>query len=486
MNIKLICNSIGKLCYLSAACLLLSTLVELHYPPRDFPYWFLLPAALALALGILLCRVRPNEQNLYARDGIAAVVFGWLVITLLGALPFLLSRVCDSFIDSFFESISGFSTTGASILRDVESLTKGLLFWRSFSQWLGGLGFLALMSAFSSSVKAQTIYVLQSEITGPTLEKFVPKIENTIKILYAIYVILTLGSVLALTFCRMPLFDAVLNSFGAVATGGFSINNAGIAEYNSLTVEIVLTVIMLASGVNFTLYYMFVTHSKRAVVKDEELHFYLGTFAVLTIAIAICLHMQGVFESFGESLRRSAFHVSSIITTAGYTSYDYNLWPLFPKALLLLLMFFGGSAGSTSGGIKHVRILLLFKLVRREVGRLTHPRSAHVVTLNGKAVDNKVLHAVGVYFFLLISLFFGAFILISFDTNDFTTAFSAVAACINSIGPGFNAVGPSGNYADFSSLSKVVFIACMFIGRLEIYPIVVLFTPSFWRRSGLR
>ncbi|MDR3344974.1 MAG: TrkH family potassium uptake protein [Oscillospiraceae bacterium] len=485
MNARLICKSIGRLCHLTAVCLLLAALVEWHYPPKGVPYWFLLPAIIAMALGILLSRIKADEQNLYARDGIAVVVFGWLLVTLFGALPFLLSGAVDSFTDAFFESVSGFSTAGASILRNVESLSRGLLFWRSFTHWLGGLGFLALMSAFSSSLKAHSIHVIQSESTGPTLEKIVPKLGDSVKILYTIYTLLTGVGVVALMLCRMPLFDAVLHCFGAVATGGFSIYNAGIAAYASPAVEIVLTMLMLASGVNFTLYYMFVTHNKRAALKDEELRFYLGALVLSTLAIAVYLRVQGVFGSFGESLRLSAFHVSSLMTTTGYAASDFNLWPLFPKVLLVLLMFFGGSAGSTGGGIKHVRILLLFKLVRKEVAKIIHPRTTRVVTLNGKAVDNRVLHAVGVYFFLLITLFSGAFILVSFDTQDFTTAFTAVAACINNIGPGLGAVGPSGNYADFSGFSKLVLTACMYIGRLEVYPIVLLFVPSFWRRSGV-
>jgi trk system potassium uptake protein TrkH len=485
MNVKLICNNIGKLCYLVAVCLLFAALVELHYPPAGLPYWFFLPAIAALALGVGLNRLKPRDDALYARDGIAVVAFGWIVLTVIGAMPFVLSGSCSSFVDALFESVSGFSTAGATIFRNVEALTRGMLFWRSFSHWLGGLGFLALMCAFSGSVKAQNIFVIQSESSGPSLEKFVPKLGDTVKILYTIYTLITGAGIVALLLCRMPLFDAVLNTFGAVSTGGFSITNMGIAEYNSPAIEMVITVIMLVSGVNFTLYYMFFTHNKRAVAKDAELRLYIGTFVCSTLAVAIYLFATGEIGGFGESLRHSAFQTASIMTTTGYSSVDFNLWPLFAKLVLVLLMFMGGCAGSTSGGIKQVRILLLFKLVKREIKKIIHPRTTGVVLLNGRAVDYKVLHAVGVYFFLVISLFSGACLIVALDTNDFTTAFSAVAASINNIGPGLGAAGPASNYADFSNLSKLTFTACMYLGRLEIYPILLLFAPGFWKRSGV-
>ncbi|MDR0884590.1 MAG: TrkH family potassium uptake protein [Oscillospiraceae bacterium] len=482
MNLKLVGKSIGKLCIVAGVALLLAALVEMHYPPRGLPTWFFLPALIAFGLGALLLRIQPKVQLLYARDGIAVVALGWVVVTVLCALPYLLSGVTTSFVDALFESVSGYSTAGATIFRNLDTLSRGLLFWRSLTQWFGGLGFLAITTATSVSVKAQSLHILASESTGPTLDKIVPKLGDNVKIQLTIYTLLSALGVAALLLCRIPLFDSVIHTMGTVATGGFSSENASIAAYNNPGGEFVLSALMLASGVNFTLYYRFFHHDRRRVLRDEELRLYLGTFGVAAATIAVVLVAQG--GDLGESLRAAIFQTSSIVSTTGYTSVNIHLWPLFTKVVLLLLMFVGGSAGSTAGGIKQLRFLMLIKLARREIARLIHPRETRVITINGKAIESRVLHSVGIYFFLQILLFCTAFLLLTLDTQDFTTAFTTAATMISNVGVGFGHAASVGHYADFSPLSKLVLTLCMFIGRLEIYPILVLFVPSFWRRSS--
>ncbi len=471
------------LLWIEAGCMIPPLVVCAIYRQGDAPA-FLFSMLILVAAGIGLRCARQTTANIYARDGFAIVALGWLLISVFGALPFVFSGTIPDGLDALFESVSGFTTTGASILRDVESLPKGIQFWRSFTNWMGGMGVLILMLAVLPSVKANTLHIMKAESPGPSPEKFVPQMGQLAKILYVIYVAMTVLEVAFLLAGGMPLFDAFIHAFGTAGTGGFSNKNASVAAFGSAYLEGVIAVFMLLFGVNFSLYYSALKGNFRSVLRDEELRFYLGTVATAVLLITIDLYGTA-FSSIGEAVRYSTFQVSSIITTTGFATNDFNLWPAFSQIILVLLMFIGASAGSTGGGMKCIRILLLFKLVKREILRILHPRSVYSVMINGKAVNEEILSGVMAFFFVYVAIFAGSVLLVLLDNKDILSATTAVTATIGNIGPGLKMVGPMGNYADFSGLSKAVLTLCMIIGRLEIYPILLLFAPAFWKRVNI-
>ena len=445
---------------------------------------FLLSILIIAAFGLGMRRIKTVKNDIYARDGFAIVALGWLLVSIFGALPFLISGSIPSLMDALFESISGFSTTGSSILREIEGLPKGILFWRSFTHWMGGMGVLILMLAILPSVKGNTLHIMKAESPGPSPEKFVPKIGQAAKILYIIYISLTVMEVILLLMGGMSLYDSLLHAFGTAGTGGFSNKNASVAAFGSVYIETVITVFMLLFGVNFTLYYASFKGHLKSILRDEELRFYIGTVAAAIILIT--LNTNGtVFRSIGEAIRYSSFQVSSIITTTGYATADFNLWPVFSQCVLVLLMFIGASAGSTGGGIKCLRVILLFKIIKREIVKCIHPRSVQTVKINGKAVNEEILSGIMAFFFFYIAVFAVAVLAVSLDNKDLVSSATAVIASISNIGPGLGIVGPTGNYADFSILSKGILSVCMLIGRLEIYPILLLFVPTFWKRVNI-
>ena len=427
----------------------------------------------------LLCRKAPSA--FYAKEGLVCVGISWVVLSLTGCLPFYISREIPAYIDAFFEIVSGFTTTGSSILPSVEALSKSLLYWRSFSHWLGGMGVLVFLLAFTGEQgKGFTMHLLRAESPGPSVGKLVPKMRKTASILYLIYIALTVINVIFLLLGNMPLFDAVCTAFGTAGTGGFGIKNDSLASYSPY-LQNVTTVFMALFGVNFSCYYLLLLGHVRSVFKDEELRLYLGI--IFGSIILIVLNLRGFYDTLGETVRHAAFTVSTIITTTGFATTDFDLWPAFSKAIIMLLMIVGACAGSTGGGLKVARAMLLMKSLRRNIGQVLKPRKVQVVRNNGAVVDEKILANANAYLAAYVVILSLSFLIISLDNFSVATNFTAVLACFNNIGPGLEAVGPTCNFSGYSTLSKLVLSFDMLAGRLEIFPMLVLFSRSTWRRA---
>ena len=442
---------------------------------------------IAMLSGLLLACVmalfsRGAKSGFYAREGLICAGVGWILMSIVGCLPFVLSGCIPHFVDALFETVSGFTTTGASVVADVEAMPRGMLFWRSFTHWLGGMGVLVFLLAIlpASGKSGFTLHLLRAESPGPDVGKIVPRMRKTAVILYLIYIALTLFDVIFLMFGGMSLFDALCIAFGTAGTGGFGILNDSMASYSPY-IQIVTTVFLFLFGVNFNCYYLLLLGRFKSVFKDEELrtYFIIASGSILLITLNI-LHL---FASVGESLRHAAFQVASIMTTAGFATVDFDLWPSFSKGLLLCLMFIGACAGSTGGGIKVARIVLLLKSMVRNIRQVLHPQKVQVVKMNGRTVDEKVLTVTNSYLAAYVFLLIISFLVISLDGYSVTTNFSAVMACFNNIGPGFDAVGATCNYSGYGILSKLVLIFDMLAGRLEIFPILVLFLRGTWKRQ---
>ena len=482
MNYGMIIKRLGTALLIEAACLAAPLLISLSFGENLLP--FSVPIAAAAILGLVMQAVKPASPDIYIREGFAIVALCWIVFSLVGAMPYVLSRAIPDPIDAFFEAVSGFSTTGASVVADVEALPKGVLLWRSLTNWLGGMGVLVLMLAILPSVKGSALFILRAEAPGPSPDKFVPKIGKTAKILYLMYVLMTLLQVILLRLGGMPLFDCVVHSLSTAGTGGFSSRNASVGAYGSLYAEIVIAVFMFLFGVNFTLYYMSFKGGIKKALRDEELRFYaLITFVAIAL-ISIDTYGKG-YHTFWEALRHSSFQVSSVITTTGFSTQDFGNWPLFSQTVLLLLMFIGAMAGSTGGGLKCVRALILLKAIKREVKKSIHPKAASVIAINGKRAEESSVYGILVYLAIYLALIILGTLLVSINGKDFLTTSTSVISCINNVGPGLGAAGPAGNYAGFSGLSKMVLSMLMLTGRLEIFPLLMLFTPGFWRKNNI-
>lgn len=483
MNFKLVLKLTGKTLLVEAAALLLPLLAALLYGEDIRPFLFSLPPL--VALGAALSRLQSGD-HFFPREGFFAVGLIWLLISAFGALPFFFygrltpGAEFQSYTDCFFEAASGFTTTGASILTQVEPLPKGILFWRSFSHWLGGMGVLVLAIALLPSLGGRTLHVMKAESPGPVVSKLVPKASQSSKILYQIYCALTFAEVLCLRVAGMPWYDSLVHSFATAGTGGFSTRNLSIAAYQNPAVEWIVTLFMLLFSINFSLYFLMLCGKVRQAARSDELRFFL-VVVVLSTAL-ISLNIRDGYGSLGDSVRHAAFQVSTILSTTGFASTNFDLWPEFSRMLLVLLMFCGACAGSTGGGIKCSRILLVLKCIRREIRQIIHPRSVNVVKLDGHVVEEETLRSVLLFFAAYALITMAASLVVALDNFTFGTTFTAVAACINNIGPGLELVGPMGNYAPFSALSKWILSLCMIIGRLEVLPILVLFTASAWKR----
>jgi len=430
------------------------------------------------AILFLICRGAPSA--FYAREGLVCVGLSWIVLSAVGCLPFYVSREIPSYVDAFFEIVSGFTTTGASVVPAVEELSKGILYWRSFSHWLGGMGVLVFLLAFTGE-KGQgfTMHLLRAESPGPNVGKLVPKMRTTAAILYVIYIVLTVLNVVFLILGDMPLFEAVCHAFGTAGTGGFGVKNDSFTSYSPY-LQNVTTIFMALFGVNFSCYYLLLIKQWKNVFKDEELRLYIGI--VLGSTLLITLNTRGLYGTLEETIRHAAFQVSSIVTTTGYATTDFDLWPSFSKTILLCLMVVGASAGSTGGGLKVGRLLLLLKGVRRNIRQMLHPRKVEVVRNNGTVVDQKILDNTNAYLAAYVVILFVVFLIISLDGFSTGTNFSAVLCTFNNIGPGLEAVGPTCNFSAFSDLSKLVLSWAMLAGRLEIFPILVLFSGDTWKK----
>ncbi len=440
-------------------------------------------AAICAVVFVLFLTCREAESSFYAKEGFVCVGLGWIVLSLLGGLPFFLSGEIPNYLDAVFEIVSGFTTTGASILPEVESLSTGILYWRSFSHWLGGMGVLVFLLAIAPAGGrggGYTMHILRAESPGPNVGKLVPKMRDTAKILYWMYIFLTVLDVIFLLLGGMPVFDALCTAFGTAGTGGFGIRNDSIASYSPY-LQNVCTVFMLLFGVNFSCYYLLLMRQVKNVFKDEELRMYLGI--VLGSIVLIVWNLKDYYGGMGERIRYAAFQVASIITTTGFATTDFDLWPSFSKAILLSLMLIGACAGSTGGGLKCGRALLLLKSLRRNIRKVLHPQKVQIVRNNGHMVDEKILDNTNAYLAAYVVIVVLSFILISLDGFSVTTNISAVFACFNNIGPGFDAVGPTCNFGGYSPFSKLVLIADMLAGRLEIFPILILFSRSTWTRN---
>lgn len=480
MNFRMVLRGLGALLICEAIALIPSIVVSSIYKDGAMMS-FIYTVILLIIIGIPLATLKPKTNSIYARDGFTIVAAGWIIISLFGAFPYYLSGAIPSFADSFFEAVSGFTTTGASILNNIEVLPPSILFWRSLTNWLGGMGVLVLTLAILPSVGAGTLQIMKAEVPGPNPGKIVPKISSTVRILYKIYLTLTVIEIILLFASGMPFYDSLIHAFGTTGTGGVSSKNFNIAAYDNAIAEIIITVFMILSGVNFTLYYQTIKGNIKALLKDEEFRFYIGIVAVSIILISINLYGD-VYSSIGESVRHSSFQVASIITTTGYSSTNFDTWPLFSKMILFVLMFIGGSSGSTVGAIKSIRILLLLKATRMEIRSIIHPKGVFSIRLGNKTIEEKTLSEVKNFFFAYILIFALAAIIVSLDGFDLATTLSAAAASIGNIGVGFGQIGPLGNYSQFSGLSKTVLSICMLMGRLEIYPILVLTMPSLWEK----
>ena len=482
MNIRMIGFVLGRILLVEAGLLTLPLAVALLYREPAMP-WLITMAALVVC-GALLSFRKPERTALYAKDGFAAVALVWLLMSAFGALPFVLSGDILHYVDAFFETVSGFTTTGASILPAVEPLSRGSLFWRSFTHWVGGMGVLVFVMAILPMSDGHTMHILRAEMPGPTAGKLVSRMSDTAKILYGIYFVMTAVMILLLVLGGMDLFDACIHAFGTAGTGGFSSRNASIGAYRSVYIDVVTGVGMLAFGVNFNLYFFLLVRRFREVLRSEELWVYLGIVAASTAAIAA--NILSLYDSVGTALRHAFFQVSSVITTTGYATVDFGQWPVFSKTVLVLLMFVGGCAGSTAGGLKVTRIVTLAKAAVMDMRKMLHPNAVINVRMEGRALPEKQVRGVQAYLSIYILILCGSWLLLSLAGFDELTTFTSVVTCINNVGPGLNMVGPTGNFGFFAPWAKLLLSFDMLAGRLELFPMLLLFAPSIWRGSHVR
>ena len=481
MNYRMVLNIIGRIVMAEAGLLILPVLVSLYYGETTALHALLITAGIALAVGLLLVIVsRTKNRSIYAGEGFVSVAFAWMILSAIGALPFYISGAIPSYVDALFETVSGFTTTGASIIQNVEIIEKSLLFWRSFTHWVGGMGVLVFVMAIIPGNTKGTMNVMRAEMPGPIIGKLVPRIKDTAKILYLIYIALTALEITMLYAGGMPLFDSVVHTLGTAGTGGFGIKADSIASYTPY-MQWVITVFMLIFGLNFNLYYLILMRRIRSVLKSEELWCYVG-IVVFAVA-AITANVYSMYDSFSAAFRHSAFQVSSIITTTGFTTTNFDLWPGFSKGILFTLMFIGGCAGSTAGGLKVSRVVMLFKLIGREIRKILHPRSVNKISFEGKSVDENTLDSVTVYLVIYIVCFVAIFLLLCIEPFSLETNISAAAACYNNVGPGFAGVGPTTNFSAYSDFSTIVLSFAMLLGRLEIFPLIIAISPSTWSRK---
>ena len=481
MNYRAVLNILGNVVKYMVALLFIPLLISIYYGDGD-AMAFLITIIITAPIAYLLSNIKTEKKAIYAKEGFLIVGFAWIIISVIGTLPFVFSKAIPNFVDAFFETVSGFTTTGATLLTSIEGLPKGILFWRSFTHWIGGMGFLIFMLALIPSIGTNSIHLLKAESPGPKPGKIVPKIKETAKILYLIYFVLTVIQCVLLMFAGMNLYDAVIHAMGTAGTGGFSNMNAGVAAYSNPAIEWIITIFMIIFGINFALYFQLLKGNIKGFFKNEELKYYL-----LIIFVAIIFITFNIVNLNGGdwilSIRQSAFQVSSIVTSTGFATADYNLWPTLSKLIIIMLMFVGAMAGSTGGGIKTVRIVIIFKAIKREINKIIHPKRVNSVRIDGKAVDEDTIHGVFLFIgaYIVISLI--AIFIISFDNFDVLTTVTSVITTMSNIGPGLEMVGPAGNFSAFSPLSKLVLSFCMLAGRLEIYPMLIMFSPSIWRKN---
>ncbi len=486
MNYKMIGRIISRIIAVEALFMLPALLISVYDGAKNAATGFLITYAVMLPFCLVLCFLtRKAASAFYAREGLLCVGLSWCIISFFGSLPFFFSGEIPHFINALFEIVSGFTTTGASILSDVESLSRGIMYWRSFSHWLGGMGVLVFVLAaipVGGRSEGYTLHLMRAESTGPVVSKLVPKIRNTALILYLIYVVLTVINIVFLALGDIPLFEAICLGLGTAGTGGFGIKNDSMASYSPY-IQNVTTVFMFMFGINFSCYYMLLLRQIKGVLKNEELRVYFGVYFA-SVAL-ICLNIYKMYPTVSEALRHAFFQASSIITTTGYSTVDFNTWHPFSKAVLLLLMIIGGCAGSTAGGLKCGRAMILFKGLKRNIKKMIFPRKVEVVTVDGVALNESVLDNTNSYLAAYVVIIIFSILFVSIDGFSVETNLSAVLSCFNNIGPGFDSVGPMSNFSCYGDFSKIVLIFDMLAGRLEIFPILAIFARSSWTRKKL-
>ena len=482
MNIKMVSHTVGRLLSVEAILMLLPLVVSLIYKEFNIAICFGITVFLTFAVSLMMRAPKISNTKIYAREGFVSVALSWILMSIFGAVPFVISGEIPSIVDALFEVVSGFTTTGATILVDIESLSRGLLFWRAFTHWIGGMGIIVFVLAILPQKDMQSMHIMRAEVPGPSVGKLVSKTSVTARILYLIYAFLTVSLVVALLLCGMPVFDSITNALSAAGTGGFCIRNASIAYYNNVAAEIVLSVGMLLFGINFNLFYLLIIKQFKRAFKSEELWTYLGIVAV-SVAL-ITFNILPLVGSVGESLRQAGFQVVSIITTAGFGTADFGAWPTLSQFIIILLMFSGACTGSTGGGLKIGRIMILIKSVFRELRRAVNPRSVKCIKLDGAVIDKEIISTTNVYFTVYMIIIAIATFLISLDNIDLLGALTSVISCVNNVGPGLSSSGMLSHFADYSAFSKAIFTAVMLIGRLEIFPVIILFSPNTWKKSA--
>ena len=460
--------------------MLLPMLVALIYRESIFPFLYAILISAALG-GLTVWLIKPKKKMFYAREGFLTVALTWVVMSLAGCLPFIFSGAIPNFADAFFETVSGFTTTGSTILTDVEVLPRGILFWRSFTHWIGGMGVIVFIMAILPSLGAGSVHIMKAEVPGTSFGKMAPKLKVTAKWLYYLYIALTAIMLIFLLAGGMNLYDALIHTFGTAGTGGFSIYNASIGAYNNLYYEIVITVFMLLFGVNFNIYFFLILRDLKSIWKSDEMWAYFGIVSASILMIA--WNILSIYENFATALRYSSFQVASIVSTAGFATADFGQWPLFSQAILVFLMFTGACGGSTCGGMKITRIVLMAKMFWRDLCRMVRPRSIKAIRLNGKPVEEETLTDLSAYLMAYMIIAAVSTLIVSLDCSDFTTAFTAMATCFNNIGPGLGAVGPVCNFAFFTDATKYFLSFLMLLGRLEIFPLLLAVTPILYRNK---
>lgn len=480
MNKSIVFHYLSKIMLVGSATFLLPCIVSLYYKEFECAISFFIVAFAVAIISLPLAIIKPKNKHMYAREGLVIVALMWVIYPIFGALPFYISGAIPNFIDAIFESISGFTTTGSTILTDIENLPNGILFWRTFTHWIGGMGVLVLAIAIFPSSN-DSMYLMRAECAGPQVGKIVPKGKNSARYLYSIYLGLTVLTTIFLILGGMPVFDSICHAMSTAGTGGFGLKNNSVVYYNSTYIDVVLTISMLLFGINFNMYYFLITKRLKDIFKNTELRVYLLIILISTILITI--EIYPIYENVFTSLRFSSFQVVSIISSTGLATADYCQWSMLSQTILVILMFIGGCAGSTSGGLKVQRFIIMFKSAKKSIKQTLNPKSINIVTSDDKFLDISIVHGVHAYLIIYLGFFLISLLLISLNNVDFSTSFTAITTCINNIGPGLAKVGPTENFSFFSNLSKIVLSIDMLLGRLECFPIIILFSPAIWRKK---
>ena len=478
MNYRIITYVIGWVLNLEAICMALPAVTGLIYGEKTWTS-FLITGLISALAGTLLVVRRPEKPHFFMKEGCVSVALSWIVLSLIGSLPFMISGTIPHFVDALFETVSGFTTTGASIMASVEDAPRCILMWRSFTHWIGGMGVLVLLLSIIKMSGGSQMNLMKAESPGPSVSRLAPTVRSTAKILYTIYLLMTVLETVILLLCGMPVFDALTTAFGTAGTGGFGIKNDSIGGY-STTIQIVVTVFMILFGINFNVYFLLLSKKWKQALKNEEVRWYLAI--ILGAILLIGWNIRGVYGSMGKAIQQAAFQVASIITTTGFATVDFNLWPEVSRTILVLLMFVGACAGSTGGGIKVSRFIILLKAMKKEIKQYLHPRQIRKIQMDGRVVEHEVVRNVNVFMVVYIMIFATSMFVLAFDNLDLITNFTAVAATFNNIGPGLELVGPTANFDLFSDVGKYVLIFDMLAGRLEIFPLLLVFFPETWRK----